>query len=181
MVYEVSGPGIKSEPSCNILYPLTHCTRGLNLHLCNNPSCCTWILNPWCHSGNSFFVIKMFKSTNIIYLIVNNFILNVVENHVLKFRFFSLKLSQIKLQILPSISNLDNNVLIQLHNCFPLLTYGIIIIANMTIDCTELLCALLLLIHISTPYYRYYFPQFKCRNKQKINYTLIILINYKCI
>ena len=33
--------------------PLTHCAgQGSNWHFCSNPSCCSLILNPLCHSRN---------------------------------------------------------------------------------------------------------------------------------
>ena len=48
-----SRPGIESEQSPD---PLTRWAGlGLNLNLHNHPSCCSWILNPLCHNGNSSF------------------------------------------------------------------------------------------------------------------------------
>ena len=40
--------------------PLTHCLRW-NLLLHSNPSCCNQVLNPLCHSRNSWILIFIFK------------------------------------------------------------------------------------------------------------------------
>ena len=58
---EDSGPGNVSKPQLRPTW-LWQCQRlrGLDPHLSSNLSCCSQILNPLCHSGNSFFFFFFF-------------------------------------------------------------------------------------------------------------------------
>ena len=45
---------------------------GLNVHLKSNWSCCSWILNPLCHGGNSQYWLFSYKRFNSLNLLTSN-------------------------------------------------------------------------------------------------------------
>ena len=76
-----SNPSCSCDPchSCGKARSLTHCTGPrsklgwrLKPHICSNPSCCSWIPNPLCHSRNSYFrhfIFALWKGHNKIFIL----------------------------------------------------------------------------------------------------------------